>query len=240
MARLTACHARSQVDFARQLRQKRFFVIWDGANPTRRIAENMRQAARDVASRCVGAASSNRTRAASPTLPETITIRKRRGPDRQRGATQIAVASAIWSRVRPGREDFIAGDGFTGGRGWWRHRRVGHVFRRTSGYRTASSRCRERAGCAVQADRGESRATALRRVCRAGDGDPARRRLLAPTAPARRWRRELLTDVHDGILGDIRFDQFGDLRDGPVTVFRVVGKRAVVDRVLTVDSASAG
>ena len=51
------------------------------------------------------------------------------------------------------------------------------------------------------------------------------------------------TTVEDGILGDIRFDEYGDLVEGPVTIFRVVGKGhsgrlpgwegAVVDRVIT-------
>jgi branched-chain amino acid transport system substrate-binding protein len=50
------------------------------------------------------------------------------------------------------------------------------------------------------------------------------------------------TTVEDGILGDIRFDEYGDLVEGPVTIFRVVGKGrpgllpgyegAVVDRVI--------
>jgi DNA-binding SARP family transcriptional activator/ABC-type branched-subunit amino acid transport system substrate-binding protein len=51
------------------------------------------------------------------------------------------------------------------------------------------------------------------------------------------------TTVEDGILGDIRFDEYGDLVAGPVTIFRVVGEGrpgllpfyegAVVDRVIT-------
>ncbi|MGH7588584.1 MAG: branched-chain amino acid ABC transporter substrate-binding protein, partial [Gemmatimonadota bacterium] len=51
------------------------------------------------------------------------------------------------------------------------------------------------------------------------------------------------TSVEDGILGDIRFDENGDLVEGPFTIFRVVGKGhpglapgyegAVVDRVIT-------
>ena len=46
--------------------------------------------------------------------------------------------------------------------------------------------------------------------------------------------RELLrTQVDNGILGDIRFDRYGDLTEGPVTIFRVAGGRAVVDRVVT-------
>jgi branched-chain amino acid transport system substrate-binding protein len=46
--------------------------------------------------------------------------------------------------------------------------------------------------------------------------------------------RELFrTEVEDGILGDIRFDENGDLVEGPVTIYRIVGKRAVVDRVVT-------
>jgi DNA-binding SARP family transcriptional activator/ABC-type branched-subunit amino acid transport system substrate-binding protein len=49
------------------------------------------------------------------------------------------------------------------------------------------------------------------------------------------------TTVEDGILGDIRFDENGDLVEGPWTIFRVVGKGhpglpgyegAVVDRVI--------
>ena len=50
------------------------------------------------------------------------------------------------------------------------------------------------------------------------------------------------TTVEDGILGDIRFDEYGDLVEGPFTIFRVVGKGrpgllpgdegAVVDRVI--------
>ena len=46
--------------------------------------------------------------------------------------------------------------------------------------------------------------------------------------------------MEDGILGDIRFDENGDLVEGPFTIFRVVGKGhpglepgAVVDRVIT-------
>jgi len=33
------------------------------------------------------------------------------------------------------------------------------------------------------------------------------------------------TSVKNGILGNIRFDQNGDLVEAPVTIFRVVGKR---------------
>jgi ABC-type branched-subunit amino acid transport system substrate-binding protein len=52
--------------------------------------------------------------------------------------------------------------------------------------------------------------------------------------------------TEDGILGDIRFDENGDLVEGPFTIFRVVGKGhpgllpgydgAVVDRVITARS----
>jgi DNA-binding SARP family transcriptional activator/ABC-type branched-subunit amino acid transport system substrate-binding protein/streptogramin lyase len=57
--------------------------------------------------------------------------------------------------------------------------------------------------------------------------------------------RELFeTTIEDGILGDIKFDENGDLTEGPVIIYRVVGKRdrsslddffkgAVVDRVIT-------
>jgi ABC-type branched-subunit amino acid transport system substrate-binding protein len=56
------------------------------------------------------------------------------------------------------------------------------------------------------------------------------------------------TKIDGGILGDIRFDKNGDLVEGPVTIFRVVGNRrddflpgyegAVVDRVITARAAS--
>ncbi len=49
--------------------------------------------------------------------------------------------------------------------------------------------------------------------------------------------RELFrTTVEDGILGDIRFDEHGDLVEGPFTIYRVAGKRPVVDRVVTVSA----
>jgi branched-chain amino acid transport system substrate-binding protein len=60
--------------------------------------------------------------------------------------------------------------------------------------------------------------------------------------------RELLqTTIEDGILGDIKFDEYGDPVEAPVTIFRVVGKRdhsldgyfkgAVIDRVITARAA---
>jgi branched-chain amino acid transport system substrate-binding protein len=60
--------------------------------------------------------------------------------------------------------------------------------------------------------------------------------------------RELLqTTIEDGILGDIKFDEYGDPVEAPVTIFRVGGKRdhsldgyfkgAVIDRVITARAA---
>jgi branched-chain amino acid transport system substrate-binding protein len=56
-------------------------------------------------------------------------------------------------------------------------------------------------------------------------------------------RQLLQTTIEDGILGDIKFDEYGDPVEAPVTIFRVVGKRdhslddyfkgAVIDRVIT-------
>ena len=47
--------------------------------------------------------------------------------------------------------------------------------------------------------------------------------------------RELrATRVEDGILGDIRFDRYGDLVEGPVTIYRFTRKGPTVDRVVTV------
>ena len=42
------------------------------------------------------------------------------------------------------------------------------------------------------------------------------------------------THVEDGILGDIRFDEHGDLLEGPVTIYRVTRHGLTVDRVVTV------
>jgi ABC-type branched-subunit amino acid transport system substrate-binding protein len=44
--------------------------------------------------------------------------------------------------------------------------------------------------------------------------------------------------VENGLLGDISFDRYGDLVEGPVTIYRVTGKRLVVDRVITVTAPS--
>ena len=50
--------------------------------------------------------------------------------------------------------------------------------------------------------------------------------------------RELFrTRIESGILGEVRFDENGDLVEAPVTIFRIVGKRAVVDRVVTASLA---
>jgi DNA-binding SARP family transcriptional activator/ABC-type branched-subunit amino acid transport system substrate-binding protein/streptogramin lyase len=51
--------------------------------------------------------------------------------------------------------------------------------------------------------------------------------------------RELFkTRVEDGILGDIRFDENGDLVKAPVTIFRIAGRRPVVDRVVMASLAT--
>jgi branched-chain amino acid transport system substrate-binding protein len=42
------------------------------------------------------------------------------------------------------------------------------------------------------------------------------------------------THVEDGILGDIRFDEHGDLLEGPVTIYRVARGGLTVDRVVSV------
>ena len=42
------------------------------------------------------------------------------------------------------------------------------------------------------------------------------------------------TSVEDGILGDIRFDRYGDLVEGPVTIYRFTREGPTVDRVVTV------
>jgi DNA-binding SARP family transcriptional activator/ABC-type branched-subunit amino acid transport system substrate-binding protein/streptogramin lyase len=53
--------------------------------------------------------------------------------------------------------------------------------------------------------------------------------------------RELFrTNVEDGILGDIRFDENGDLVEGPVTIYRIAGNRAVVDRVVIASLTTGG
>ena len=49
--------------------------------------------------------------------------------------------------------------------------------------------------------------------------------------------RELFrTNVEDGILGAIRFDENGDLFEGPFTIYRIAGKRALVDRVVVAEA----
>jgi DNA-binding SARP family transcriptional activator/ABC-type branched-subunit amino acid transport system substrate-binding protein/DNA-binding beta-propeller fold protein YncE len=46
------------------------------------------------------------------------------------------------------------------------------------------------------------------------------------------------TRVEDGILGDIRFDRYGDPVEAPVTIYRMTRGGAVVDRVVQVSRAS--
>jgi DNA-binding SARP family transcriptional activator/ABC-type branched-subunit amino acid transport system substrate-binding protein len=48
------------------------------------------------------------------------------------------------------------------------------------------------------------------------------------------------TTVENGLLGDVRFDRYGDLVEGPVTIYRLTGKGPVVDRVVTVTATPAG
>ncbi len=51
--------------------------------------------------------------------------------------------------------------------------------------------------------------------------------------------RELFhTDLEGRILGDVRFDESGDLVEAPVTIFRIAGKRVVVDRVIRASLAT--
>jgi branched-chain amino acid transport system substrate-binding protein len=53
--------------------------------------------------------------------------------------------------------------------------------------------------------------------------------------------RELrATRVEDGILGDIRFDDKGDLVEGPVTIYRFTRKGPTIDRVVTVRATGSG
>jgi branched-chain amino acid transport system substrate-binding protein len=46
------------------------------------------------------------------------------------------------------------------------------------------------------------------------------------------------TRIEGGIVGDLRFDHYGDPVEAPVTIFRMAGKDPVTDRVITVRSAS--
>ncbi|HET8823255.1 MAG TPA: protein kinase [Thermoleophilaceae bacterium] len=53
--------------------------------------------------------------------------------------------------------------------------------------------------------------------------------------------RELrATRVEDGILGDIRFDDNGDLIEGPFTIYRMTRNGPTVDRVVTVRATGGG
>jgi branched-chain amino acid transport system substrate-binding protein len=45
------------------------------------------------------------------------------------------------------------------------------------------------------------------------------------------------TRVQDGILGDFTFDRYGDITPAPFTIFRMTGRKLVVDRVITVPTA---
>ena len=63
----------------------------------------------------------------------------------------------------------------------------------------------------------------------------------APDGTRASATRELrATRVEDGILGDIRFDDKGDLVEGPVTIYRFTRKGPKVDRVVTVRATGGG
>jgi hypothetical protein len=45
--------------------------------------------------------------------------------------------------------------------------------------------------------------------------------------------------VEDGLLGDISFDRYGDLVEGPVTIYRLTRSGPVVDRVIIVGASTS-
>lgn len=228
--------AAGMVQAAKDLRRPRVFLMWDRRDPSMdEFASDMRAAARARGLEVVGAAGwdpnargfAGLVRLVAAAKPEAVLMAGAAPP-----ATQALLGDL---RAGLGREPaLIASDGF-----------AGFVF-------DPSERPGRAAVGMYVANYGIPNAAlppAGRRLLdaagRTGDdqdftfayGAQAAEILLDAIGRSDGTRasvtRELLaTDVKDGILGNIRFDERGDLVSGPVTIYRLGSRKAEVDRVI--------
>jgi DNA-binding SARP family transcriptional activator/ABC-type branched-subunit amino acid transport system substrate-binding protein len=228
------------VEAARELGRRRLFMLWDRADTDPRVAvDNMRRAARDRGLTVAGAAGwdpqARRFRGLAQRVaagrPDAVLVAGAAPP--HRGALIRDLRSALGRRVA-----LVTGDGFAAfdeliaaagpaARGMYvgnygvpnsklppSGRRFLRRFERATGGRSSPD---------FTAAYGAQAAQILLDAIARSDGTRA--------SVTRELRR---TKVDQGILGSIRFDDNGDLVEGPVTIFRVSRNGPVVDRVISV------
>jgi DNA-binding SARP family transcriptional activator/ABC-type branched-subunit amino acid transport system substrate-binding protein/DNA-binding beta-propeller fold protein YncE len=228
------------VEAARELGRKRLFVLWDRADDdTAAFADSMRRAARDRSLTVAGAAGwdpqARSFRALAQRVaagrPEAVLMGGAAPP--HRGALIRDLRAALGRRVAlvtsdgfAAFDDLIAAAG-SAARGMYvgtygvpdsklppSGRRFLRRFERATGGRSSPD---------FTAAYGAQAAQILLGAIARSDGTRA-----SVTHELRRTR------VDGGILGSIRFDDNGDLVEGPVTIFRVSRNGPVVDRVISV------
>jgi DNA-binding SARP family transcriptional activator/ABC-type branched-subunit amino acid transport system substrate-binding protein len=228
------------VKAARQLGRRRLFMLWDRADTdTLAGVDNMRRAARDRGLTVAGAASwdpqAQRFRGLAQRVaaghPDAVLMAGAAPP--HRGALIRDLRGALGRRVA-----LVTGDGFAAfdeliaaagpaARGMY----VGNYGVPDSKLPPAGRRFlrrfersgSDRSGPDFTAVYGAQAAQILLDAIARSDGTRA--------SVNREVRR---TRIDQGILGSIRFDDNGDLVEGPVTIFRVTPRGPVVDRVISV------
>lgn len=229
----------AQVKLAQELGLRSLFLLWDADDPdTAGFAADMREAARSLRLELVGAAAWNPSardfarlaRRIASTRPEAVLMAGASPPNV--GAFIRDLRAALGPDVA-----LIANDGFArfpeliaaagpAARGMYVSNYGlpnGALPLRGKQFLEAFEAARAgKPSPDFSAAYGAQAAEILLEAIARSDGTRA--------SVTRELRR---TKVEDGILGDIRFDRYGDLVEAPMTVFRVVGSRAVVDRVVT-------
>jgi ABC-type branched-subunit amino acid transport system substrate-binding protein/DNA-binding beta-propeller fold protein YncE len=230
------------VQTAKELRRTRLFVLWDGGDSdTAGFADDMRAAARTLGLDVVGAAGwdpgarhfARLARRVAGARPEAVLMA---------GAAPPALPAFLGDlRARLGRGPALIGsDGFA------QFDRLRESGRAAQGMYVANYGIPN----AKLPPAGRRLLAAAERPEDDGDnsfayGAQAAEILLDAIARSDGTRasvtRELrATRVEDGILGDIRFDDNGDLVEGPFTIYRFIRKRPTVDRVVTVRATGGG
>jgi DNA-binding SARP family transcriptional activator/ABC-type branched-subunit amino acid transport system substrate-binding protein/DNA-binding beta-propeller fold protein YncE len=224
------------VQAAKELRRSRVFVLWDrDDDDTAAFADDMRVAARTLGLDVVGAAGWD------PGARDFARLARRVGAARPEavlmaGAAPPATPALLRNlRAQLGRRPALIGsDGFAGfealresGRAaegmYVANYGIPNAELPPAGRRLLAAAKRSEDDPDFSFAYGAQAAEILLDAIARSDGTRA--------SVNRELRR---TRVEDGILGDIRFDDSGDLVEGPVTIYRFTPKGPTVDRVVTV------
>ncbi len=230
------------VQTAKELRRSRLFVLWDrDDSDSAGFADDMRAAARTLGLEVVGAAGwdpgardfAGLARRVAAARPEAVLMAGAAPPD-----TPALLGDL---RAHLGRRPaLIASDGFAGfellresGRAaqgmYVANYGIPNAELPPAGRRLLDAAGRPEDDPDVSFAYGAQAAEILLDAIARSDGTRAS------------VTRELrATRVEDGILGDIRFDRYGDLVEGPVTIYRFTRKGPTVDRVVTVRATGGG